>query len=85
MALTTYWRLYLTIFYVIGVSITTLGGVGIITFSLIMFGVLALAAIEASLFTNDQGKLDRFVFKVKGLSKITIAIIITALIFKMLI
>ena len=48
MALTTYWRLYLTIFYVIGVSITTLGGVGIITFSLIMFGVLALAAIEAS-------------------------------------
>lgn len=70
MVLTTYWRLYLTIFYVIGVSITTLGGVGIITFSLLMFGVLALAAIEVSLFTNDQGKLDRFVFKVRGLSKI---------------
>ena len=85
MALTTYWRLYLTIFYVIGVSITTLGGVGIITFSLIMFGVLALAEIEASLFTNDQGKLDRFVFKVRGFSKVTVAIIITALIFKMLI
>ncbi len=85
MVLTTYWRLYLTIFYVLGVSITTLGGVGIITFCLIMIGVLALAAIEASLFTNDQGKLDRFVFKVRGLSKVTVAIVITALIFKMLI
>ncbi|WP_337039199.1 hypothetical protein [Paenibacillus illinoisensis] len=50
-----------------------------------MIGVLALAAIEASLFTNDQGKLDRFVFKVRGLSKVTVAIVITALIFKMLI
>ncbi|MGF9695850.1 MULTISPECIES: hypothetical protein [Paenibacillus] len=80
-----YWRIYLIVFYVIGVSITTIGKVSIVMYSLILFGILAPTAIAASLFTNDHAQLDQFVNKVRGLAKVMVAVIITALLFKILI
>jgi|GEM_PF-3594167 len=76
-------RIYLVVLYIIGVLLTTYGGMGIIEFSLIVIGVLAFIAIVGSLTENDQSKLDMIFRKIRSLFQVAIAILITALLFKL--
>jgi hypothetical protein len=75
--------LYLLPVYIIGALVTTFGGMGIIEFSLIMFGLLVFMVIVASLTENDQSKLDHLFGKVRSLFQVGVAILITALLFKL--
>ncbi|HBU81874.1 MULTISPECIES: hypothetical protein [Paenibacillus] len=76
-------RIYLVVLYIIGVLLTTYGGLGIIEFSLIVIGILAFIAIVGSLTENDQSKLDKMFWKIRSLFQVAIAILITALLFKL--
>ncbi|MDN8589342.1 hypothetical protein Q0V21_11225 [Paenibacillus sp. 11B] len=76
-------RVYLVVLYIIGVLLTTYGGLGIIEFSLIVIGILAFIAIVGSLTENDQSKLDKMFWKLRSLFQVAIAILITALLFKL--
>ncbi|KOY15096.1 hypothetical protein [Paenibacillus xylanivorans] len=75
--------IYLVAFYIIGALLTTFGGMGIIEFSLIVIGLLAFIAIVGSLTENDQSKLDKIFWKIRSLFQVAIAILITALLFKL--
>ncbi|SDK07149.1 hypothetical protein SAMN05428961_101671 [Paenibacillus sp. OK060] len=75
-------RIYLVVLYIIGVLLTTYGGMGIIKFSLIVIGILAFIAIVGSLTENDQSKLDTIFLKIRSLLQVAMAILITALLFK---
>ncbi|OPG99768.1 hypothetical protein B2I21_01930 [Chryseobacterium mucoviscidosis] len=76
-------RIYLVVLYIIGVLLTTYGGLGIIEFGLIVIGILAFIAIVGSLTENDQSKLDKMFWKIRSLFQVAIAILITALLFKL--
>ena len=76
-------RIYLVVLFIIGVLLTTYGGLGIIEFSLIVIGILAFIAIVGSLTENDQSKLDKMFWKIRSLFQVAIAIFITALLFKL--
>jgi hypothetical protein len=76
-------RIYLVVLYIIGVLLTTYGGLGIIEFSLIVIGILAFITIVGSLTENDQSKLDKMFWKIRSLFQVAIAILITALLFKL--
>lgn len=75
--------LYLVPVYIIGALVTTFGGMGIIEFSLILFGLLVFMVIVGSLTENDQSKLDHFFRKLRSLFQVGVAILITALLFKL--
>ncbi|QLG41049.1 hypothetical protein MKY42_13915 [Paenibacillus sp. FSL W7-1088] len=76
-------RIYLVVLYIIGVLLTTYGGMGIIEFSLIVIAVLAFIAIVGSLTENNQSKLDTIFAKIRSLFLVAMAILITALLFKL--
>ncbi|MGX1828340.1 hypothetical protein ACWIE6_08820 [Paenibacillus taichungensis] len=76
-------RIYLVVLYIIGVLLTTYGGMGIIQFSLIVIGILAFIAIVSSLAEHDQSKLDTIFWKIRSLLQVALAILITALLFKL--
>ncbi|WP_440119161.1 hypothetical protein [Paenibacillus sp. QZ-Y1] len=75
--------LYLVPVYIIGALVTTFGGMGIIEFSLIMFGLLVFMVIVGSLAESDQSKLDNLFWKLRSLFQVGVAILITALLFKL--
>lgn len=76
-------RIYLVVLYIMGVLLTTYGGMGIIQFSLIVIGMLAFIAIVGSLTENDQSKLDTIFWKIRSLLQVAMAILMTALLFKL--
>ncbi|KQY94874.1 hypothetical protein ASD24_04870 [Paenibacillus sp. Root52] len=77
-------RSLLVAYYLIWVLALATGKIGLLSFILTTFFILALYAIVFSLSTTDQFKLDQFVYKLRAVIQVTVAVILTSLLVKLI-
>ncbi|WP_338543565.1 hypothetical protein [Paenibacillus tundrae] len=77
-------RSLLIAYYLIWVLLLSTGKMGILSFILTTFSVVAFIVILISLTTTDQYKVDQFVFKLRGVAQMTVAVVLTTLLIKLI-
>ncbi|MCG7376581.1 hypothetical protein MH215_06210 [Paenibacillus sp. ACRSA] len=77
-------RSLLVAYYLIWVLALATGKIGLLSFILTTFFILAFYAIVFSLSTTDQFKLDQFVYKLRAVIQVTVAVILTSLLVKLI-